>query len=176
MKPLPLPANSRRSQILLVTAGMGIVLAVGLQPWYHTSDEAHSILITVFTVLAGFLLTAITLSADVARDRGDNWRAAYFHARLARAELRLHLAMLCLYLVIIALAFVDALHLPISAPGEVWLERAILFLSVIAFLGSIKLPVDLVRGQMDRLDRHVGDRRQQETHGRNPHDLKRHAA
>jgi hypothetical protein len=56
------------------------------------------------------------------------------------------------------------------------LERAILFLSVIAFLGSIKLPVDLVRGQMDRLDRHVGDRRQQETRGRNPHDLKRRAA
>ena len=176
MKPLPLPSTSRRISVLLFAMGIGVVLAVMLQPWYHASDEAHSVLITVFAVLAGFLLTAITISAETAVDRGDNWRAAYFHARLVRAELRLHLAMLGLYLMIIALVFLDSLKLPIPAGAEVWLERVILFLSVVAFIGSIKLPTDLVRGQLNRLDRHLRDRRQRET--RNPRDrgLKRRAA
>src|SRR5690348_6482659 len=176
MKPLPLPTDSRRLIVLLYAMGLGVVLAVIVQPWYRVSGEAHSVLITVFAVLAGFLLTAITLGADGAVDRGENWRAAHFQARLARAELRLHLAMLTLYFAIIALAFVDSLELPLSGAGEVWLERAILFLAVVAFIGSVKLPADLVRGQLDRLDRHVQERRRRETRGRDEHVGHRRAA
>ena len=141
------------------------VLTPVLLPWYHGNSDARSVLVTVFSILAGFLVAVMAIVADDRSLVGRNWREDTFFLRSIRAQLTRHRLLFQLYLLILVLCFVDALHPNWSPDLQLWVERVTIFLSLIGLMFSFLLPEQLTRRHLDRLTRLIEERRTNETRG-----------
>jgi len=132
-----------------------------VQPWMHGNEEARSIIVNVFSFLAGFLMTVMTLLGEPGLVRGRTWRSdAVKRPNLVRRLTR-HKWLFVSYLAVLALAFMAALvirHAP-DSPLVVHLERWYLGCAVFAFIYSVLLPFRLQRLQLERFDELVEARR-----------------
>lgn len=139
------------------------VLTPYLLPWYHDNTNARSVLVTVFSILAGFLVAVMAIVADDRALSGRNWRQDTFLLRSVRSQLIRHRWLFQLYLMILVLCFVDALRPCWSMSFEIWSERLTLFLSIIGVALSFSLPNQLTRRHLDRLKGAIRDRRDRDS-------------
>jgi len=131
------------------------------QPWIHDNAEARGIIVDVFSILVGFLMTIMTLLGEPGLVRGRTWRSdavkrPNFEQRLVR-----HKWLFVSYLAVLALAFMASLvirHAP-DSPLVASLERWYLGCAVFAFIYSVLLPFRLQRLQLERFDELVEARR-----------------
>lgn len=97
-----------------VKFGIMVILFGGLgsyfgQPYIHNNSEAINIIVTVFSILAGFLIAVITLVGDPASLPSGSWRKARFASDIIYERLEKHKMLFLAYLMTLSLIFLDVL-------------------------------------------------------------------
>jgi len=139
----------------------GAAAAVWAQPLVAGNPDARDLIVTLFSILAGFLVAIMTLVGDPGGFTSRSWRA-HEHARdtvfarLARQKLLFYG-----YLLTLGLLFVSMICSSKWPTVSVWLERAYVGLATTAFLLSLRLPSLLMQIQMDRHDDLIQQKRQE---------------
>lgn len=131
------------------------------QPYVHGNDEARSVIVNVFSILAGFLITVMTLLGEPGLYRGRTWRSDAVRRSNVYRRLVRHKWLFIAYLLVLGLVFmttVIAKHTP-DSNFVVRLERAYLGLATLAFILSLILPSRLLNLQLQRFDELVESRR-----------------
>lgn len=146
------------------------ILAAGFfawqfQPRYHGNSNALTVLVTVFSILAGFLVAVMAIVGSERALRGGNWRQDTYYLIQIRRDLRRHAALFYLYLLILALAFLASLELRWPYSVQTGLEIFLLFLTCLAMLISFSLPGQLTRRHLSDLEKIIRDRQNQEIKG-----------
>jgi hypothetical protein len=127
--------------------------------FFHENDDARDVIVTVFTILAGFLIAIMTLLGDQSVLPGS-WRIAEAKRKAIRTKLVQQKWLFYLYLLTLSVVFCC------TVLGKNWpqvtqiLERVYFGMATTAFLLSFRLPSILMEVQMDRVDAVVGARRQ----------------
>ena len=141
----------------VLACGLGASVGFVGQPLIHGNEDAIAIIVNVFAILAGFLVTIMMLLSDPALYRGATWRSAELRKSNFYRRLQRHSFLFVLYLLVLALVFVASLLEEVIAgsPLLICLERIYLGAATTAFLLSLGLPVHLMNTQMDRYDEMV---------------------
>ena len=122
------------------------------QPLIHNNSEAINIIVTVFSILAGFLIAIVAIVGDLFLLLPGTWRAAeQERGKLTRRLVR-HKWLFLLYLVTLVLIFVAVLIKATNEAVSLWLERAFLFFAACSFFLSTILPGSLMKVQRERID------------------------
>lgn len=157
------PLSPRKIAITVAICAVSALAAWFLQPSYHNNANAIMVAATVFSVLAGFLIAVIAITADERSLRGRNWRQDVAYLELIRGDVRRQRNLFVLYLLVLLLVFVGSMDLPWPVFAQVWLERVLLFLAVCALLVSFRIPGYLMRRHIARLEDLIRERQQRET-------------
>lgn len=132
------------------------------QPRYHGNSNALSVLVTVFSILAGFLVAVMAIVGSERSLKGRNWRQDTFYLLQVRHELRKHSALFYLYLIVLAFSFLAALGLGWPKAVQVGVEITLLFLASLAMLLSFSLPSQLTKRHVSDLEAAIKARREKE--------------
>lgn len=144
------------------------VFAWHFQPKYHDNSNALTVLVTMFSILAGFLVAVMAIVGNDRALRGRNWRQDTFYLMQIKRDLRKHAILFYLYLTILALAFLASLNLGWPALLQIGLECFLLFLACMAMLGSFSLPGQLTRRHITDLEAIIKARRDAEIDSKEP--------
>jgi hypothetical protein len=153
----------KRVFFILFCVGAGVMGAYFAQPYMHHNADAVLIIITVFTVFAGFLIAIITIIGDPIMIPEGSWRLAEGGREKMSRRLVMHIVLFVLYLVTIGLLFAGSiLEKAISEDNiwTLWTERAYLFMAISSFLFTFALPASLLEMQKARYDAEIERRRQ----------------
>jgi general stress protein CsbA len=160
----------RKVVTFLIAVPLAAVFAWHAQKGYHENPDAILVVVTVFSILAGFLVAILALIADERSLRGRTWRHDKIYFQMIKRDLRLHRNMFYLYLVVLSFAFVASLKLTktgmdpcIAEEIERWLELIVLFLGALAMVWSFSLPGRLMRRHIDALNAQIKARQEAET-------------
>jgi hypothetical protein len=146
---------------IIVSAGCAGAAAYYAQPYVHDSDVVL-VLVTVFTVFAGFLIAIITILGDPALIPDGSWRVVELRRGNIEKRLHTHVYLFMLYLITIGLLFSGLiLHKALEEGScvNLWIERSYLFFGVFSFLLSFGLPISLMKLQKARVDAETERRR-----------------
>ncbi|MCU1073261.1 hypothetical protein JAK55_18975 [Stenotrophomonas maltophilia] len=139
--------------------GLSLVLsglvAWKFQPLIHGNTDALNTIVTVFSILAGFLVAVITIVGDGVLLGRASWRRDEYAISGVRKRLTRHKLMFQIYLVVLALVFAIQLHGK-STDWMPWCERLMLFLASFAFLASLTLPGQIFQERIKKLESQRG--------------------
>lgn len=154
-----------RTKVLafILSVEISVVFACHLQPHYHDNSNALTVLATIFSILAGFIVAVLAMVSDERALRGANWRQDAVYLELIKRDLGRHRAIFYLYLIVLSLAFLCAINVPLPATVQIWGERVLLFLAFFAMLRSFSLPGIISRRQLEHLEKLIKDRQDRET-------------
>jgi len=137
----------------------GIAAAIFGQPFIHGNERAINIIVTAFSILAGFLVAIMTIIGDPGLFAARSWR----YAEAARKNLKNRLTrqkwMFILYLVTLSLIFIASLIEKTSPNANLWLERIYLGTAISALILSFGLPSSLMNIQLSRHDEMIDVKR-----------------
>lgn len=130
----------------------GVLAAYFGGPLIHDNDSAVNVIVTTFSVLAGFLIAIMTILLDPSALLPGTWRIASaqrqeFHKRLLR-----HKWLFFLYVWTLGLIFLATLIEAVWPDVARWLEHLYLGFAVACFVLSLALPSALLRIQSDRVE------------------------
>lgn len=134
------------------------------QPSVHKNSDLILIIITVFTVFAGFLIAIITIIGDPIMIPHGSWTKAELRRDAMISRLNWHVGLLICYLLTIGLLFAAVVlerALDEHNLWLVWVERLCLFVGVTSFLFTFALPAALVQMQSARYDAEIERRRRE---------------
>ena len=153
----------RRKVLLAIAVPLwSLILTYYLQPYIHGNQDAINVIVTVFSILAGFLVAVITLVGDPSALPQGSWRLARLGSDLTYNRLTRKKWLFVLYLLTLALIFLGVLIKGKHPPIEVWLERIYLFLAISAFILSFMLPSALMKLQKERIEQEIAHRKKSE--------------
>ncbi len=132
----------------IISAGVGYIF----QPLISDNTEAISTIVTIFSILAGFLIALITLIAEPALSRAKDWTELQTLKPSIENKLTRQKLLFFLYLFTLGLALAMFLVPEAETQMLLWLERLFLGLAVFVFLVSFALPGSLMKIQMERYD------------------------
>lgn len=144
----------KKRAIFVVGAATASALAgYFFQPFVHDHDKVVGIVIDVFAILAGFLITIMTLLGEpgvLLR----TWRSDAAKLNNIRRRLRRHAGLFYLYMTTLLVAFIYSTIDPATCNIALkeWLERLYLALACLAFLLSLRLPMSLAGLQLARYE------------------------
>lgn len=145
--------------------GLAVCVSVTIgwfgQPFVHGNEEARGVIVNVFSILAGFLITVMTLLGEPGLYRGRTWRSDAIKRSNVYQRLVRHKWLFITYLLVLGLVFVTtvvAKRYPCDI-AVVRLERVYLGLATLAFIRSLMLPSRLMNLQLARFDELVDSRR-----------------
>ena|SRR6185437_442441 len=145
--------------------GVGAWGAYAAQPFMHHNADAVLIIITVFTVFAGFLIAIITIIGDPIMVPEGTWRLAEGGREKMERRLVLHIVLFTAYLITIGLLFAGSILDKALGDEEstlkLWIERAYLFVGISSFLFTFALPSALLEMQRARYDAEIERRRRE---------------
>lgn len=141
-------------KVLNVVSALAVVVisvASGfyVQPLISGNDNAVNTIVTVFSILAGFLVAVITFIGDPGA-RG--WKELQLDKRGMLVKLNRHKALFYLYLVTLGLALSMFVVPKENCLILLWLERAFVCLTTFVFLMSFTLPQSLMELQQRRYE------------------------
>jgi len=146
-------------RLAIFSSILGVLSAYYGQPLIHGNEQAINIIVTVFSVLAGFLVAIIAIVGDPVLLPPGTWRAAEMEREKLNKRLIRHKWLFSIYLATLALIFSALLFKDKYPDVVIWLERAFLFLGVFAFSLSMLLPSALMKVQRERIDAVIEHRR-----------------
>ena len=154
----------RRGLAILACILAGALSAYYGQPYAHENSDAVTILITVMTVFAGFLVAILAIVGDPTLIPDGSWRTAEHRRENIENRLITYFWLFILYLLAIGFLFVGVLlnKAPATAVPDawkIWIERAYLFFGTTSFFLTFGLPRALWRIQMARIDLEIQRRR-----------------
>jgi len=152
-----------RNIFFVVCVICGAAVAWLAQPYVHDNSDAKTAIVTVLTVLAGFMIAIITVLGDPAAIPEGNWRTVAIRRDNIEYRIIRHAWLFVLYLLAIAFLFIGMVLSKIT-DKDIWsyfkpscdlikirIDYAYIFLGVTSFLLSFALPFSLRKIQMDRL-------------------------
>lgn len=160
---MKLPISSKKVAMYVFALAASSAFSYFAQPRYHSNGNALTVLTTIFSIMAGFLIAVMAIVSDDRVLRGPTWRHDTAHLEFVKRDLLRHRMMFSLYLSVLCLAFVGAMSVPQGSELATWLERVLLFLACFAMLWSFRLPSYLARRHLSRLDQLLKERRDNET-------------
>jgi len=120
------------------------------QPLVHGNELAINVIVTAFSILAGFLVAIMTIMGDPGVFGGRSWRANEFNRKRVFNQLARQKWMFILYLATLGLIFAASLLKNILPDLVVWVERIYLGTAITAFILSLGLPSALMNIQLAR--------------------------
>lgn len=152
-----------RSRITPLLYGATAIAVGAVAGWYgqdfvHDNEKARDVIVTVFSILAGFLIAIMTLLGDQSVLPGS-WRIAQAQRDAIRAKLIRQKWLFYFYLITLTLIFAHTLVVAKFPCTAMWIERAYFGFAVTSFLLSFKLPSTLMQVQTDRIDAVIGARK-----------------
>lgn len=148
--------------IALLVIIWGIIGAYLSQPLIHENPDAIGLIVTVFSILAGFLIAVITLIGDPKSLPAGGWQKAQLGSNLTYNRLARHKWLFNIYLATLALIFLSMLLKNKFKDYSCYIEYVYLFLAICAFTLSFKLPSSLMQIQKERIDNEIEERRKAE--------------
>jgi hypothetical protein len=152
----------KRACFIFLCCLIGGVAAYYAQPAVHKNADLVLVIITVFTVFAGFLIAIITIIGDPIMIPQGSWRISELGRDRMEGRLFWHIALFFLYLLAIALLFTAVVLEKILSEHDTlktWIERACLFVGITSFLLTFALPASLLQMQRARYDAETERRR-----------------
>ncbi len=150
---------------------VGCMVAGGLaayygQPYAHQNSDVVTVMITVMTVFAGFLVAIRAVMGDPALLPEGSWRVVEHRREGIEHRLIIHWWLFVLYLVAIGLLFVGVLldkapDTTVSEAWKIWIERLYLFFGTTSFLLTFGLPKSIWQLQIAKVDAEEAKRRSQ---------------
>jgi hypothetical protein len=156
---MPMLDRKLISYVVLATL-LGCAGAYYGQPLIHGNDQAANIIVTVYSILAGFLVAIIAIIGDPLLIPPGSWRIAEGNRQKTVQRLTRHKHLFYIYLLSLCFVFASALFKDKHPTCTIWFERGYLFLSIFAFAMSLGLPGALMRMQEERVDHIIETRRQ----------------
>lgn len=137
-----------------LTAAIVVSGAVGylFQPMIVHNTDAVNTVVTIFSILAGFLIAVITLIAEPTLKQAKNWQELQLMKRTVQRKLFRHELLFFLYLITLGAALATFLVPDEQVELLLWLERGFLSLATFVFLASFDLPGSLMKIQMERYE------------------------
>lgn len=134
------------------------------QPLASGNSDAITIIVTVMTVFAGFLVAIISILGDPAMIPKGSWTMAEARHKKLESIIIRHTTLFYLYLIAIAFLFGGVLidkepNAAVSAKIKSYIEYASLFFGVFSFLLTLALPKILGDIQMARSEAEIEQRR-----------------
>ena len=136
----------------------GVLVAMFGERLFSGNEEATQVIVTVFSILAGFLIAVMSLLGDQSIIPGS-WKMSEASKSQIRNKLTRHKWLFYLYLSTLAVIFVSTLLKKEFPDWNNKLERVYFGLATTAFLLSFRLPSSLMSVQMDRVEAVVGMRK-----------------
>lgn len=163
-QPISLP------RLVFLIGGLIIFIATLFfgKPLASGNTEALRILVMAFSILAGFIIAAITMSGDPKLLYPGSWRIASEHKGQLKRALRRYQMLFYVYLIVIVVAFLVTLLGAGAADSLLvhWLERIAIGLGFAALFWSFGLPTSIIRIQLLRFDEEINTRRDEEINSR----------
>lgn len=150
---------------LIFCALLAVAAACFGQPFVGNNADLVVVIVTVFTVFAGFLIAVITVLGDPALIPDGSWRIAEARRKNIERRLQVNVWLFIVYLITIGLLFAGVLVQKAfneHAVIRIWIERLYLFFGVFSFLLSFALPISLMKLQRARVDAEIERRRARE--------------
>lgn len=128
--------------------------AVGylFQPMVAHNTNAVNTVVTIFSILAGFLIAVITLIAEPTLKQAKNWQELQLMKKTVQRKLFRQKLLFFLYLTTLGVALGTFLVPDTYAELRRWLETIFLGLATFVFLASFELPGSLMKIQMERYE------------------------
>lgn len=162
MEILNVKIDMKKVRIGILSLILAVIASYYCQPLIHNNDQAISLIITVFSILAGFLVAIIAITGDPALLPPGTWRAAEMERDNIHKRLIRHKWLFLLYLVTLCLIFMSLLLQKEYPQINIWVERIYLFFGVLAFALSLQLPSILTKIHRERIDCVIEHRRAQD--------------
>jgi hypothetical protein len=144
---------------------VGISIAIGCiggyigQPLVHHNEGAVNVIVTLFSVLAGFLVAILTLVGDPTVFTGRAWRVQESARTKMRRRLIQQKYLFFVYLATLGTVFITTLIPKEYGSAIIWCERVYLAIAILGFLISFRLPGTLMQIQVERYDAMIETKR-----------------
>ena len=138
----------RLTLAIIVSALMGYFF----QPMVSKNTDAINTVVTIFSILAGFLIAVITLVVDPILNQARDWQELQMMKNTIRRKLFRQKLLFFLYLLTIGVALANVLVPDTFLIAHRWLEGVFLGLAIFVFLASFGLPGSLMKIQMERYE------------------------
>ena len=143
---------------------LSIILWSGLfsyygQPLIHGNQDAINVIVTVFSILAGFLIAVITLVGDPKSLPSGSWQVARLGSDLTYNRLTRHKWLFKIYLLTLMLIFVSIVSNNKYPEIQLIIEYIYMFFASAAGMLSFKLPGALMALQKERIEYEINERR-----------------
>jgi hypothetical protein len=129
------------------------------KPLMLENSEALSVIVTAYSILAGFLVGIITMIGDPKSLPSGSWQVARLSSEIIYRRLKRHRFLFTAYLATIALIFLSILLKKNHSDINAFVEYSYLFLAIFCFLYSLKLPSTLMQLQEERIEEEIKARR-----------------
>lgn len=151
--------DKRKITFLLVVVLVAAIFAYFGQSVIHSNKDAVNIIVTVFSVLAGFLIAVITLIGDPKSLPPGSWRVAELARKRTYNSLKRHSLLFISYLSTLTAIFASTL---LNGNIQQYLEHFYLFTGTIAGIYSFKLPMTLIEIQDERIQHEIDERKKKD--------------
>ncbi|WP_236953181.1 hypothetical protein [Ketogulonicigenium vulgare] len=131
---------------------MSGVVGYYFQPMVANNTNAVNTVVTIFSILAGFLIAVITLIAEPTLKQAKSWQELQLMKHTVQRKLFRQKLLFFLYLITLGVALGTFLVPDAQAELRRWLEMVFLGLATFVFLASFDLPGSLMRIQMERYE------------------------
>jgi hypothetical protein len=145
------PVDFARVRFGSLSLILSVLVAYKFQPLIHHNTDALNTIVTVFSILAGFLVAVITIVGDGVLIGKASWRKDDAAINGVKRRLTRHKVMFQVYLSVLAMVFVIQLYGK-NGPGIPLCESVMLFLATFAFIGSLTMPGQLFKERMKKLE------------------------
>lgn len=137
---------------LVVALAVAAFVGYRFQPMVSNNPDAVNTVVTIFSILAGFLIAVITFIAEPTLQGAKNWQELQKMKKTVHNKLFRQKMLFFLYLVTLGVALAMYLTPPASVEVLKWLQMAFLGLATFVFLASFSLPGSLMKIQMERYE------------------------
>jgi len=144
---------------LVVAVGVSGLIGYRFQPMVANNPNAVNTVVTIFSILAGFLIAVITFIAEPTLQQARTWDELQRMKETVRRKLIRQKLLFFLYLLTLGIALAMFLTPPTMLEPLKWLQTAFLGLATFVFLASFSLPGSLMKIQMERYEAALEDSR-----------------
>ena len=137
----------------------GVAGAYWGQPLIQNNQEAVSLIVNVYSILAGLLFAVITVLGNSASLVDGSWRAGVYSKKVIRRRLLRHRLLFKAYLITLVCIFFSMLFKEDCI--KKYFEYGYLFLAVVATLMSFTLPSSLLKVQEEQLENEINRRKRE---------------
>jgi len=142
---------------IVIAGAISASIGYCFQPMVANNTDAVNTIVTIFSILAGFLIAVITLIAEPTLKQAKNWQELQQMKKTIKRQLFRQNILFILYLLTLGIALMMFLVPQSSTEILRWLQVVFLGLATFVFLASFTLPNSLMKIQMDRYDAALED-------------------